>query len=138
MSDLWDSLTISAHGMRAQGSRIKMISENLANADTAAKTPDGDPYRRKVITFQNVMDKDLGMRVVKVEDIKPDEKNPFVMKYMPDHPAANEAGYVKMPNVNTLIELMDMREAQRSYEADLGMIDQSRGMLQRTIDMLRQ
>ncbi len=137
MSDLWDSLTISAHGMRAQGTRVRVISENLANADTVARTPEEDPYRRQTITFKNVLDRELGMKVVQVDDIDVDRTEPFTTKFMPDHPGADENGYVRAPNVNSLIEIMDMREAQRSYEANLGMIEQSRGMLLRTIDLLR-
>jgi len=139
MSDdgLWGSLTVSAMGMRAQGARIRVISENIANADTAANKPGGTPYQRQIITFKNEMDRQRNMELVKVDQIKPDTSAEFITKYMPDHPGADERGYVKMPNVNTLIEVMDMREAQRSYEANLGMIEQSRTMLSRTIDLLR-
>ena len=134
---LFDTLTISAHGMRAQGERTRVISENIANAKTAALTPGGDPYSRKVITFKNELDRQYDMRLVKVEDITDDRRGEFPLKYMPDHPGANEAGYVRMPNVNMLIEMNDMREAQRSYEANLGMLEQTRNMHFRTIDLLR-
>lgn len=137
MADMQDALVISAYGMRAQGERTRIISENIANAGTAALEPQADPYSRKVITFKNEMDRQYNHRVVKVEDIADDRRQDFPLKYMPDHPGANEAGYVKMPNVNMLIELNDMREAQRSYEANLGMIEQSRSMMFRTIDLLR-
>ena len=137
MGDMNDALTISAYGMRAQGERTRVISENIANADTAALNPNEEPYSRKVITFKNEMDRQEKLRVVKVEDITDDRREEFPLKYMPDHPGADEAGYVKMPNVNMLIELNDMREAQRSYEANLGMIEQSRSMMLRTIDLLR-
>ena len=123
--------------MCAQGERIRVITENVANADTAAGTPNEEPYRRQIITFKNEMDRNLDARLVKVDDIDQDFKTPFPTKYMPDHPGADENGYVRMPNVNTLIEMMDIREAQRSYEANLGMIEQSRGMMMRTIDLLR-
>lgn len=136
-SELLDSMAISAQGMRAQGTRIRVISENIANADTAALTPGGDPYSRQIISFKNEMDKKLGHNAVKVSKIEEDDKTPFVLKYLPDHPGANADGYVKMPNVNTLVEMMDVKEAQRSYEANLAMIEQSRGMVQRTVDMLR-
>ena len=96
-----------------------------------------DPYRRQLISFKNVMDKESGVRLVEVDDIGFDDTSDFKLKYMPEHPAANEEGYVKMPNVNTLLEMNDMREAQRSYEANLGMIEQSRSMVMRTIDLLR-
>lgn len=137
MADMQDALVISAMGMRAQGERTRVISENIANAGTAALTPESEPYSRKVITFKNELDRTDGLRKVKVEDITDDRREDFPLKYMPDHPGADAAGYVKMPNVNMLIELNDMREAQRSYEANLGMIEQSRNMMFRTIDMLR-
>ena len=137
MSDLFDAMSISAHGMRAQGERTRVISENLANSNTAGLTPESEPYSRKVITFKNVLDREAGHRKVQVEDITDDRRSEFPLKFMPDHPGANAEGYVKMPNVNMLIELNDMREAQRSYEANLGMIEQSRGMMLRTIDLLR-
>ena len=123
--------------MKAQGERMRVITENLANAESAAGTPNEDPYSRKVITFKNEMDRKQGVRLVEVDDIRNDTDKPFPLKYMPDHPGADENGYVKMPNVNTLIETMDMREATRSYEANLGMIEQSRNMMSRTIDILR-
>lgn len=135
--ELWNTMAISAYGMKAQGERSRVISENIANAGTAAITPDGKPYTRKIITFENKMDKDKGTRLVKVKDIGDDTKSDYMLKYMPDHPGANAAGYVKMPNVNMVIEMTDMREAQRSYEANLGMMEQSRSMATRTIDMLR-
>lgn len=137
MSDILGAMEISALGMKAQGTRLRVISENIANADTAPGTPKEDPYRRKLITFKDVMDKQIGGEVVRVDKITPDEKNPFTLKYMPDHPGADEKGYVKMPNINTMVEVMDMREATRSYEANLSMIEQSRAMILRTIDLLR-
>ncbi|MEM9470174.1 MAG: flagellar basal body rod protein FlgC [Pseudomonadota bacterium] len=137
MTDMFDAMTISAHGMRTQGERTRIISENIANSNTAALTPEGEPYARKVITFKNEMDRELGHRVVRVEDITDDRRGEFPLKFMPDHPGADADGYVRMPNVNTLIEVNDMREAQRSYEANLGMIEQSRNMMNRTIDLLR-
>ncbi len=136
-SELLNAMQISAMGMRAQGERIRVITENVANASTAAGTPDEDPYARQIITFKNEMDRQLGVNLVEVDDITKDKKAPFPTKYMPDHPGADENGYVKMPNVNMMIEVMDVREAQRSYEANLGMIEQSRSMILRTIDMLR-
>ncbi|MGB1077386.1 MAG: flagellar basal body rod protein FlgC [Bdellovibrionales bacterium] len=137
MDQLFSTLTISSHGMRAQGERIRVVAENLANANSAPEAPGQDPYTRQVITFKNVMDRELGHRVVKVDDVEKVKENKFIDKYMPDHPAADPNGYVKMPNVNSLIEMMDMREAQRSYEANLGMVEQSRDMMLRTIDVLR-
>lgn len=137
MTDLYSSLGISASGMRAQSTRIRVISENIANSATAAPTPDEDPYTRQRITFKNVLDRELGGDKVKVDSIDQDRRKPFPLKYMPDHPGADESGYVKVPNVDPLVETMDMREAQRSYEANLGMMEQSRSMILQTIDILR-
>ncbi len=137
MTDMFDAMTISAYGMRAQGERTRVIAENIANASTGALTPDTDPYARKVITFRNELNREHGHKVVNVEDITDDRREEFPLKFMPDHPGANAEGYVKMPNVSTLIEMNDMREAQRSYEANLGMIENSRTMMFRTIDLLR-
>lgn len=136
-SEILDAMKISASGMRAQGTRLRVISENIANADTAATTPGGDPYQRQVITFKNVLDRESNVKLVKVGEIEKDKDKEFRLEYRPDHPGADEKGYVKMPNINSLIEMMDVREAQRSYEANLGLIEQSRGMMMRTIDMLR-
>ena len=136
-AELLDAMAISASGMKAQGTRIRVITENVANANTTGDTPGADPYRRQTITFKNEMDKQLGHNKVMVDDIGTDDRTDFKLKYMPDHPAADDKGYVKMPNVETMIEVMDIREAQRSYEANLGMIEQSRSMALRTIDLLR-
>ncbi len=134
--ELMKAIKISAAGMRAQGERLKVISENIANADSLSPFEGGDPYRRKIVTFQNVLDRKLGADMVKVRGIVFD-KSEFEKKYNPGHPAADEDGYVKRPNVNPLIEMMDMREAQRSYEANLRIISVSKSMLSRTIDLLR-
>jgi flagellar basal-body rod protein FlgC len=136
-SQLLDAMKISAMGMKAQGTRLRVVTENVANADTTADTPGADPYRRQNITFKNELDRKLGLRLVEVDKIGTDKKAPFGLKYMPDHPAANAEGYVKTPNVNMMIEIMDVREAQRSYEANLSMIEQARSMVLRTIDLLR-
>ncbi|MEM7650776.1 MAG: flagellar basal body rod protein FlgC [Pseudomonadota bacterium] len=136
-SEILNAMQISASGMRAQGTRIRVITENVANANTTSETPGGDPYRRQIITFKNEMDRNAGFSKVEVDDIDVDRETDFKLEYIPGHPAADERGYVKMPNVNTLIETMDIREAQRSYEANLGMIEQSRNMITRTIDLLR-
>lgn len=136
-SELLNAMMISASGMRAQGTRVRVVTENVANADTTGKTPGSDPYVRQTIEFKNVLDREMGARKVKVDRIGKDGKTPFPLKYMPSHPAADARGYVKMPNVNSLIEIMDVREAQRSYEANLGMIEQTRNMIMRTIDLLR-
>lgn len=136
-SDILNAIKISASGMQAQGARIRVATENVTNAQTTGTSPGADPYRRQTITFTNELNKALGVRTVQVDDIGTDTKTPFQQKYMPDHPAADEAGMVKMPNVNTMIELTDIREAQRSYEANLGMIEQARSMINQTIDLLR-
>lgn len=135
--DIANALMVSANGMRVQGARIRVISENLANADTTGLTPGADPYARQEISFKNVLDREMGIHLVSVNKISVDNDTPFSLEFKPDHPAANADGYVKMPNVNTMLEMMDAKEAQRSYEANLGMIEQSRSMISRTIDLLR-
>lgn len=135
---MWNTMTVSAYGMKAQSERTRIIAENIANSSTAALTPEGMPYQRKIITFENRKDRQKGIDLVKVKNVSPDPRGDrFVLKYMPDHPAADAAGYVRMPSVNTIIETNDMREAQRTYEANLGMMEQTRNMATRTIDMLR-
>ena len=133
--DLLDSMAQAAKGMKAQGVRMRIISENLANAETTSTEKGGNPYQRKVVTFKNILDKSTGQNSVVVDKVVSDKSN-FIMKYDPSHPAADKNGYVKMPNVNPLIEMMDMREAQRSYEANLGVIDIAKGMLTQTLDQL--
>jgi flagellar basal-body rod protein FlgC len=122
--------------MKVQGERLRVVAENLANAESVAEVPGGDPYRRKTITFRNEMDRALGLETVQVDKVGVDRSD-FRLKYDPGNPAADDKGYVKLPNVNSLIEMTDMREAQRSYEANLKAIEVARGMLQRTIDLLR-
>jgi flagellar basal-body rod protein FlgC len=134
--DLMDTLAISAAGMRVQGERLRVISENIANADSVSEVRGGDPYRRKTITFKNELDRQQGLELVKVSKVGLDPSE-FARKYDPNSPAADSQGYVKLPNVNALIEMGDMREAQRSYEANLKVVEVARGMLQRTIDILR-
>jgi flagellar basal-body rod protein FlgC len=134
--DLVKSIKISAAGMQTQGKRLRVISENLANADSLAQTPDGNPYQRKVVTFRNALDRAVGANTVRVDRVVPD-RSEFERKYDPTHPAADAEGYVRAPNVKPLVELMDMREAERSYQANLNVIEVSRRMLQRTIDLLR-
>ncbi|HIP10040.1 MAG TPA: flagellar basal body rod protein FlgC [Rhodospirillales bacterium] len=136
MDDLISSLKISAAGMKVQGTRLRVISENLANADSLPTGPGKSPYRRKNIQFQNVLNRELGLNLVKVKKIGVD-KSEFNRRFDPGHPAADEKGYVQTPNVKTLIEVMDMREAQRSYDANLTAIRTARSMMRRTIDLLR-
>jgi flagellar basal-body rod protein FlgC len=137
MSDLDNAMTISSSGMRAQSERTRVIAENIANADTLPTRPGDAPFSRKIITFKNVLDRTIDADKVAVKDIRRDGKTPFPVKYMPGHPGADANGYVRAPNVNSLVEMMDGREAQRSYEANLGMFTQSRDMSQRLIDVLR-
>ena len=136
MSELNTAMDLAAQGMRAQGMRMRVISQNLANAETTSTEPGGDPYRRETLTFRSQLDRTTGVNNLEIKGVMKDESE-FTLKLDPSHPAADENGYVKMPNVNTLIEMTDMREAQRSYEANLGVIDMSRTMLMRTIDLLR-
>jgi flagellar basal-body rod protein FlgC len=127
---------IATSGLRAQAGRMRVISENIANADSTAMNPGGDPYRRKVPTFSSTLDRALDARVVSLGKIKPDT-TPFRVNYEPSNPAADVAGNVKYPNVNSLVELTDMRDAQRSYEANLNIISATRRMIQRTLDILK-
>ena len=136
MTDFLSSLKIAATGLHAQNARMRIIAENIANADSAGKTPDEDPYRRRIPTFQAVMDADAGGQIVEIGKIALDLSD-FESRYEPGHPAADARGYVKYPNINTLVESMDMREAQRTYEANLNVVTVTRSMLGRTIDILK-
>jgi flagellar basal-body rod protein FlgC len=134
--ELTDSFFIASSGMRAQSERIRVVAENIANANSVALGPDGSPYRRKVISFTNEMDRELGVDLVKVERIGRD-RAPFQLRFEPGHPAANADGYVEYPNVSSLVEMMDMREAQRSYRANLKVLETTRSLAGRTLDLLR-
>ena len=136
MADLSNALSISASGMDAQTTRLRVIAENLANQDTTGSTPGADPYRRKTISFATKMDDALGVETVQVKQIGRDESD-LPLRYDPANPAANAQGYVKLPNVNSFVEVMDMREAERSYNANLSVMQATRSMLNRTIDMLK-
>lgn len=136
MNDFLSSLKIAATGLHAQTARMRIIAENLANADSAGKTPGDDPYRRKIPTFKAVMDKEIGGETVQIGRIAFDQSD-FSTRYEPGHPAADADGYVKYPNVNSLIETMDMRQAQRSYEANLNVVTVTRQMLGSTLDVLK-
>ena len=130
------SADIAVSGMKAQAERLRVISENMANADSVGIRPGEDPYRRQVVTFKNYVDEATGAQLVKVDKVLPD-RSPFKMKYMPDHPAANAEGYVAMPNVNPLVEMMDMKEAQRSYDANMSMMQTARDMNSKILDVLK-
>jgi flagellar basal-body rod protein FlgC len=134
--DLTNALGVSAAGMNAQSQRLQVISENLANSATTGSTPGADPYRRKTVVFANALDQSLGGNTVRVKGIDADTSS-FPTKFDPSSPAANADGYVKTPNVNSFTEVMDMREAQRSYSANLNVMETTRGMLSRTIDLLK-
>jgi flagellar basal-body rod protein FlgC len=134
--DFTRSLSIATSGLRAQAGRMRVISENIANADSTAATPGGDPYRRKVPTFSSELDRTLDAKVVTLGRIRPDP-SAFRIKHDPGNPAADAAGNVKYPNVNSLVEMTDMRDAQRSYEANINIISATRRMIQRTLDILK-
>lgn len=136
MNDFLSSIRIAATGLHAQTARMRVIAENLANADSAGKTAGEDPYRRKIPTFESHLDRDVGGEVVKIGRIAYDQSD-FNERFEPGHPAADANGYVKYPNVNSLIETMDMRQAQRSYEANLNVVTVTRQMLGSTLDILK-
>jgi flagellar basal-body rod protein FlgC len=134
--DLDKALGIAASGMDAQTARLRVIAENMANQDTTGSSPGAQPYRRKTVTFENKLDQQLGTDTVHVKQIGQD-KSDFPLRYDPSNPAADATGYVKLPNVNSLVEVMDMHEAERSYNANLAVMQSARGMLTRTIDLLK-
>jgi flagellar basal-body rod protein FlgC len=133
---LQSSLSIASSGLEAQSTRMRIVSENLANASSTGRTTGADPYQRKTVTFDGEMNRAAGVQLVKVKEIGVDQ-TPFPVEYDPGHPAADKAGYVKLPNVNMMIEMADMRETNRSYEANLQVVKQVRSMLATTIDLLR-
>lgn len=130
------SADIATSGMKVQAERLKVIAQNMANADSISATPGGEPYRRQVVTFQDYVDKETGAELVKVGKITKDMSQ-FEKKYMPNHPGADAEGYVKMPNVNTLVEMMDMKEAQRAYDANMNMMKTARQMNSNVLDILK-
>lgn len=136
MDPLTSALKVGASGLAAQSERLRVVSENLANAQSTASQAGADPYRRKTITFAAQLDRATGAHSVAVQQIARD-KSAFPLEYNPGHEAADGAGYVKMPNVNILVEMSDMREAVRSYEANLNTIKQARDIISMTIDLLR-
>ena len=134
--DMMRALIVAGDGLKAQAARMRLISENIANADSTSETAGGDPYRRKIPVFRAVLDNELGATSVKVSSVRRDN-SAFETRIDPGNPAADAQGVVKYPNVNSLVEQMDMREAQRSYEANLNIITATRRMITRTIDILR-
>src|ERR1700749_1025067 len=133
--DFSTSMTVAASGLRAQSERMKVIAENIANADSTSPVPGGDPYRRKIFTVTNSFDSELGANLVKAGRTITD-KSDFRSQSDPGNPNADKQGYVKLPNVDSLVEIMDMRETKRSYEADLSVMDASKQMLAKTVDLL--
>jgi len=136
MDDLMVSTQVSTSGMKAQATRLRVVSENIANADSVGTKPGEAPYRRKTLSFKSALNQTTGAEEVKVNRIATDRSD-FEKRYEPNHPAAGADGYVKLPNVNPLIEMMDMREAQRGYEANLSAMQISRQMISKTVDMLK-
>ena len=134
--DFLKSMAIAASGLKAQSGRMRVIAENIANADSTAPRAGGNPYRRKIATFHTEVDRAIEAQTVGMGRVQLDQTD-FRTKYEPGHPAADRNGYVKYPNVNAMVEMTDMREAQRSYEANLNVIGATRRMIQRTIDLLK-
>jgi flagellar basal-body rod protein FlgC len=134
--DFLKSIAIAASGLRAQAGRMRVLSENIANSDSTAPTPGADPYRRKIPTFRSELDRSLDARLVALGRVNTDPSE-FRLKHEPGHPSADQNGNVKYPNVNSLVEMMDLREAQRSYEANINVIGASRRMIARTLEILK-
>lgn len=134
--DLIDTIHISSSGMKVQQDRLKVVAQNIANSESVGTRDGQAPYRRKTISFKNALDKETGVQMVQTKKVGTD-KSEFVKKYEPAHPQADAQGYVLYPNVNSISEMMDMREARRSYEANLNVIESSKSMLSQTINLLR-
>lgn len=131
-----DSVKVSASGMAAQSMRMKVASENIANANSLV-SENGGPYRRKVMTFESVLNRNTGLTEVKVRDVKPDMATPLKREYAPHHALADENGFIAKPNVNTFIEKIDAKDASRAYEANMAAIESAKQMMVRSIDMLQ-
>jgi len=136
MSDLNKAMHIAASGMLAQNVRVRVISQNIANVDSLATAPGQLPYQRQTVSFRNVFDRELDTSKVAVHDIGVDNSE-FSRRFEPGHPAADETGYVLLPNVKTMIEMVDLRAAQRSYQANLRVVDVARTMVSRTLELLK-
>ena len=134
--DLIDTIHISSSGLKVQQDRLKVVSQNIANAESVGTRGGQAPYRRKTITFKNALDKETGAQMVRTNKVSVD-KSEFMKKYEPSNPQADAQGYVLYPNVNPISEMMDMREARRSYEANLNVIESSKSMLTQTISLLK-
>ena len=127
---------LAGAGLEAQAHRLKIVAENMANVRSTGTAPGADPYRRRTIVFETVLDREIGARSVEVDKISEDP-TPFRVEHLPGHPAADADGYVKLPNVNMLIEMADMQEANRTYEANLQMIGHARSMAGQLLDLIR-
>ena len=136
MDPLHTAMKVASSGLGAQSERLRVVSENLANAQSTGNFPGADPYQRKTITFAAELDRVTGGHRVEVNSISRDTA-PFTLEYMPGHEAADADGYVKLPNVNVLIEMADMRETNRSYEANVQVVKQARELISMTIDLMR-
>ena len=136
MDPLVASMKVAASGLEAQSTRIRIVSENLANARSTGDTPGADPFRRKTVTFSAELDRATNASLVEVSKLGVDETD-FQTEYDPGNPAADEKGFVKVPNVNMLVEMADMREADRSYQANIQVVKQARDLISMTIDLLR-
>lgn len=136
MDPLTSTLKVSASGLQAESTRLRIVSENIANARSTGDAPGTDPYRRKTISFAAEVDRASGASLVEIERLGTDDSD-FNVEFDPGNPAADEKGMVKLPNVNILIEMADMREANRAYEANLQTIKQARDLISQTIDLLR-
>lgn len=134
--DLIDTIHISSSGMKVQSQRLKVVAQNIANAESVSPTPGGQPYRRKTVSFKEALDKETGLPLVTVNKMGVDRSD-FTRRYEPTNPAADNQGYVLYPNVNTIMESMDMREARRGYEANLNVIESSKAMVNQTLGLLR-
>jgi flagellar basal-body rod protein FlgC len=134
--DLGKAMRIAAAGMAAQGTRLRVVAENLANADSTAQVPGGEPYRRKVVSFRSALDRANEVETVKVAGVR-NAPGEFGRRFDPAHPAADDEGYVRLPNVNPLIEAMDMREAQRSYQANVSVVEAAKAMIGRALEILQ-
>ena len=130
------SADIAVSGMRAQAERLKVIAQNMANAESVSAEKGGEPYRRQVVSFQNYVDNETGAEMVRVDKVVKDQSE-FEKKYVPNHPGADEQGYISLPNVNPLVEMMDMKEAQRAYEANMNMMKTARDMNSSVLDILK-
>tara|TARA_R110000868_G_scaffold262401_2_gene521016 strand:+ start:3281 stop:3688 length:408 start_codon:yes stop_codon:yes gene_type:complete len=134
--DLMKSIAVSTSGMNAQSSRMQVISENIANAESIV-TENGGPYRRKLITFESVVNRETGLTEVGVKSIKSDYDTPLNREYQPHHPLADAQGFIAKPNVSTLIEKVDMRDAARAYEANMAAIESAKAMMVKSLDLLK-